>query len=203
MPGEIVSYDADAQTAEIRIMVRHVVRAGDDDAEDAVTEYPNLVDVPIAWPSGKTGGSEPVEYVFHFPIGPGSPVAVYFSEADLGTWRGSGAVSDPAIATRHGLAGAWAVPGLRARPAALSGLPGSAMALGVLGDSPTLIEISPGSVKVGGNEALAIGADVKAHLQAIAAALDTIATAAGATNSYVYATVLGVNPINTTTTKGS
>lgn len=197
-PARVRSYDHEAQTAEIEIGVREVLAAGDDDQADTVQDFPILRDVPVAFPRG--GG-----WYIHFPLSVGTTGLVYFTDTDPGEWRASpaGAPVDPGVATRHGLSGAVFVPGLhlRANPNPDVGSVEAGMRLGREGG--VFIEILQDEIAVGGNAALALSADVKAHLISIAAALDTIATAAGTTSSYVYLTKIGANPIDTTITRGA
>lgn len=197
LPARVRSYNDGAQTAEIEIGVREVLPSGDDDTPDTVQDFPILVDVPVMHLRG--GG-----YFLHVPLEAGDTGIVMFAETDIGAWRASsdGAPTDPGTGVRHGMAGAIFVPGLHLYGAGLSG--------GDRGDGITLgreggpaVKVRTSTIEAGGNAALALGADVKAHLQAIAAALNTIAAAAMSTNSYVYATVLGTNPINTSVLKGS
>ena len=64
------------------------------------------------------------------------------------------------------------------------------------------LEVRASEIRAGGTKALAEADDTKTHLAAISAALATIATAAGSTSSYVYATALATSPIATSITKG-
>lgn len=197
LPGRVRSYDANAQTAEIVLEVRQVRPGADDDDPDDVGEYPILPSVPVLCLRG--GG-----FFAHFPLAEGDKVLVLFSESDLNEWRRTGRTADPGIATRHGLSGAVCIPGIHWR--------GNPLASADVGDEPRLtigreggaqIQISEAQINVGGSAPLAVGADVKAHLQAIAASLDTIATAAGAVNSYVYATQILADPIDTSIARGA
>jgi hypothetical protein len=196
-PATVRSYDADTQTAEIVIGVREVLPSGDADTPDDVGDYPIIPDVPVA--HLRAGG-----FFIHFPIAEGTTGALFFSDTDLNAWRGgNGGPADPGVPTRHGLSGAFFVPGLHVRSDALASgdAPANALRLGREGGS-VAIKITTSAIEAGGTGALAIGADVKAHLQAIETALGTIAAAAGAANSYVYATVLAASPIDTSILKG-
>lgn len=193
LPGRVRSYDSDTQTADIELGVRRVIPVGDEDEEDRVEDYPILPSVPVVFPRG--GG-----YFLHFPLEAGDGVLVIFAESDLNRWRETGDVSDPGVATRHGLSGAVALAGLHWRGDA-NAAANSNLRIGR--ETGPRIEITGSEIQAGGTVALAEAPDVRTHLQAIAAALDTIATAAGTTNSYVYATAILGAPIDTGTLKGT
>lgn len=194
LPGIVRSYDAEAQTADIRLAVRRVIPVGDEDEEDQTEAYPILPSVPVLMPRG--GG-----YYVALPVEVGDTVLVVFCEADLNRWRETGAVSDPGLSTRHGLSGAVAIPGLHHQGNPLADA-GEGLRLGR--DGGARIEIRPAEIRAGGTEALALAADVRTHLQAIATALAALETAAATTNPspYVYSTVLAAAPIDTAILKG-
>lgn len=188
------SYDYETQTATIDLGARRIVRGLDDDEDDDTSEpYPALVAVPIVWPGSLFG-------TLHFPLVEGDSVAVFFPEVSIDRWLATGEPEDPGIATRHGIDGAFAIPGLRFRGNRPNASPSNAIVLGDPGG--VRLEVSGAEIRAGGTKALAEADDVKAHLSAISTALATIATAAGVTSSYVYATVLAASPIATSITKG-
>ena len=194
LPGRVRSYEYTTQTATIDLGARRIVRGLDDDEDDDTSEpYPALVAVPIVWPGTLFG-------TLHFPLVEGDSVAVFFPEVSIDRWLATGAAEDPGIATRHGIDGAFAIPGLRFTGNRPTASPDNAI---VLGDpSGVRVEVRGSEIRAGGTKALAEADDVKAHLSAISAALATIATAASVTSSYVYATTIGTNPIATSITKG-
>lgn len=194
LPGRVRSYDYATQTATIDLGARRIVRGLDDDEDDDTSEpYPTLVAVPIVWPGSFAG-------TLHFPLGEGDTVAVFFPEVSIDRWLATGEPEDPGIATRHGIDGAFAIPGLKFRGNRAQASPDNAILLG----NPTgvRLEVRGSEIRAGGTKALAEADDIKAHLSAISAALTTIATAAGTTSSYTYATTIGTNPIATSITKG-
>lgn len=189
------SYDYTTQTATIDLGARRVVRGLDDDEDDDTSEpYPTLVAVPVVWPGTLFG-------TLHFPLVEGDSVAVFFPEVSIDRWLATGEAEDPGIATRHGIDGAFAIPGLRFRGNTPTASPSNAIVLGDPGGT-LKIEIGGSSVRVGGTKALAEADDVKTHLAAISAALATIAAFVGTSSSYVYATTIGTAPIATSITKG-
>lgn len=193
LPGRIRSYDASTQTADVTLGARRVVRAADEDTDEDTSEaYPILVAVPVVWPRG--GG-----YRVHAPLAAGDGVLVIFPESSIDRWLDSGDAGDPAIPTRHGIDGAIAIPGLGFRGGRISSAPTDGMVLGK--DGGPEIKITGSEVRAGGGVALAEGPDVRAHLQAIEAALTAVA--GGGASTYVYATTIGTAPIDTTITKGT
>ena len=194
LPGRVRSYDYTTQTASIDLGARRVVRGLDDDEDDDTSEpYPTLVAVPIVWPGTLFG-------TLHFPLVEGDSVAVFFPEVSIDRWIATGEAEDPGIATRHGIDGAFAIPGLRFRNNRPNAAPSNAIVLGDPGG--VRLEVRGSEIRAGGTKALAEADDVKAHLSAISTALATIAAAASVTSSYVYATVLTDSPIATSITKG-
>lgn len=204
LPGTVRSYDASSQTAEIELGVSRVLPAEDEDQSgDATEALPILPSVPVSWPRG--GGC-----FLAWPLAEGDTGSVIFSESDLNTWRASGGVVDPGVATRHGLSGAVFLPGLHTR---LNPLASADLNYGRVGyDGGPYIEFDPVEIRVGGSSALALQGQLNAHLAAIAADLATIA--AGLTTpipepALQYGPVTGKpfkdvsSPIPTTITKGA
>lgn len=214
LPGRVRTYDPDARTAEIVLGARDVVRALDDDADaDTVQDYPVLIDVPVVWPSA---GGVRVEG----DMQPGDGVLVIFPEASVGPWLATGEAGDPGIATRHGLDGAVAIPGLWWRTAAPD--PGSgAIVINTVDSNTSLIvnrgrvqgsvgstrfEVLDGEIRIGGTGALARAAQLGTHLDAIAASITALATATGAPVTYTSAQRAALNgtaPIPTQIAKGA
>lgn len=193
LPGRVRSYDASTQTADVVLGARRVVPAADEDQdEDTAENLPVLVAVPVIWPRG--GG-----YRMHAPLAAGDGVLVIFPEASIDRWLDSGDAADPALPTRHGIDGAIAIPGLGFRGGRIGSAPTDGIVIGQ--DGGPDVKITGSEVQAGGSLALAEAADVKAHLQAIESALTAVA--GGGASTYVYATTLGLAPIDTTITKGT
>ena len=89
LPGNIVSYDAERQTAEIRPAVK--ARS---------LSYPVLADVPVFMP-------------VPFEIHPGDACLVVFSDVDIDAWLQTGEASVPSSARRHSLSDGFAFVGFR------------------------------------------------------------------------------------------
>lgn len=196
-PGRIVAYDKNTQTATVRLGVRQVIPSGDDDTPDTTEEYPDLHSVPVLFPGSGT-------FYVSWGLRAGDTGLVVFCDTDIGQWRGGAGegAEDPGVTARHSLAGAVFLPGLFVRDDANPDASGTTNTRwGLRGG--TRIEIRSGVIEAGGTKALAEAADVKAHLAAISSALATMATNAGiAPPTYVYATVLAANPIDTSILKG-
>lgn len=178
MPGKVRSYNQPDQTAEIELLVQRVVPSNDDDEPDAVTDYPILPAVPHACLRG-------AGYFIHIPVRPGDTVTVYFSESDLNEWRRTADVADPGVSTRHGLSGAYFVPGIHALGHELGGddigttgpeTPPH-MTIGLEGGP--IIRIKSSTIEAGGVDALAKWAGLEAHLTAIQTALGGLVAPSG------------------------
>ena len=89
LPGDIVSYDPETQTAEIQ----PAPRAGS-------VPYPVLSDVPVFMP-------------VPFDISPGDPCLVIFADIDIAAWLLSGGAEVPSSARRHSLSDGFAFVGFR------------------------------------------------------------------------------------------
>lgn len=97
--AEVVSFDAAKMTAKIRPGVR--VQIVDEDSDPEVTQLDDLLDVPVLFPN--FGGA-----VLYFPLEPGTPGRLEYSEEDDSQFYRSGADApvNPVILQRHG---SWAV----------------------------------------------------------------------------------------------
>lgn len=103
LPARVESYDAATQTADIKPMLKRVMRRAN---MERVTEtLPVIPCVPVMWPRG--GG-----YFMHMPLTPGDSGMLIFSEYQLDRWRSTGDDVDPGDTRRHDLSGAVFIPGL-------------------------------------------------------------------------------------------
>ena len=93
LPGNIVSFDAEKQTAEIQ----PAVKVGS-------LSYPVLVDVPVFMP-------------VPFEVHPGDACLVIFADVDIDAWLASGEPSFPESPRQHSLSDGFAFVGFRVRPA--------------------------------------------------------------------------------------
>lgn len=107
LPGNVVSYDEDSETATIRLGVFRLVPSLTNPDLDEVEQVPDLFNVPIAWPRARG-------YSLVGTLEPGDPVAVHGLDRDISGWRRSNKASEPDDARTHTWAAAFAVPGLQA-----------------------------------------------------------------------------------------
>ncbi len=89
LPGNIVSFDAEKQTAEIQ----PAVKLG------SIT-YPILSDVPVFMP-------------VQFEVNPGDACLVVFADIDIDAWLSSGEPAVPGSARKHSLSDGFAFVGFR------------------------------------------------------------------------------------------
>lgn len=180
LPGRVESYDAAAQTADVRPMVRRALP----NVEGGTTprEMPVLRSVPVVWP--RTGS-----WFLHMPIVAGDSVLLVVLERDLARWRQTGAVSDPIDHRHHHLAHAVAVPGLFPRASALaenetatSNARGSELVLGHT--SGQILRVSSTGILAGRQAAdgVAMSTPTDARLSAIEAALNALSAATPTAN---------------------
>lgn len=177
LPGVVRGYNANAQTADIALLVKRVVPAADDYEADTSEEYPTLKNVPVLQLRG-------ADFFVYVPLAFGDNVLVLFCEADLNEWRRTGDVSDPGVGTRHGLSGAVCIPGLHHQRNALAAgdtksVEGARLVIGYEG-GPS-ISLSQAEIKAGGSDQLAKWNGVLAHLTAISTTLNSLSGAVFAT----------------------
>ena len=206
LPGVVRSYDAETQTADVRLGLQRVLQAEDEDQDEDLTEnLPILPSVPVVFPRG--GG-----YFLSFPLAAGDGVLVVFNELDINAWRdSSGEAVDPGVGLRHGLSGAVAVPGMFTRGDALASASGVYARLGR--DAGPFIDLRGDEIWAGGSLSLAEAPNLGQHLSAISTALDGLAAriaavgGGSATDANYGAAAKSAldssNPIATTVTKGT
>ena len=90
LPGNVVSFDPDTQTASIQPAVKF-----------GSIPYPVLTDVPVFMP-------------VPFEVNPGDGCLVIFSDVDIDTWFETGEVSEPNSPRRHSLSDGFAFVGFKA-----------------------------------------------------------------------------------------
>jgi hypothetical protein len=196
IPCEVERYDAATQRADLRPVVPAVIPPRDDDAEGPTLEaLPVLPSVPIVWPRG--GGR-----FLHFPLAAGDGVLVIVCDSDLSAWLRTGqANGDPGNTAAHSLPGAVGIPGLASRRQALS--EGSTPRVGREG-GPS-VAFQDATIDAGGSNTLVRAVNLGLHLTQIAASLDALATAVGASVTYGAAgksSLDGSAPIATTVLRG-
>ena len=90
LPGTVVSFDAERQTAE----VQPAVKLGS-------MNYPVLSDVPVFMP-------------VPFEVNPGDACLVVFSDVDIDAWLEAGEPQEPKSARKHALSDGFAFVGWKA-----------------------------------------------------------------------------------------
>lgn len=161
LPGRVHNYYPDTQTADINPVVRRAIERLDGEVE--FEDLPLLLySVPIAWPRG--GG-----YYLHFPLSRGDDVLLIFPEVDPDGWRVNyenppKQVFDPATIGRHGLSGAFAIPGIAQDRHALTDAPGSGEAVAGVAPGGKLRVSTPNPAHV---EPVALAQKVASQLTAL------------------------------------
>ena len=89
LPGKILSFDSETQTAEIQ----PAVKLGS-------LTYPPLFGVPVFMP-------------VPFDVNPGDACLVVFADIDIDAWMASGEAEEPLSARRHSLSDGFAFVGFR------------------------------------------------------------------------------------------
>ena len=96
LPGTVVSFDAEAQTAVIQPAVFRVVSG------PQPLSLPLLRDVPVFMPVS-------------FPVNPGDACLVIFADCDIDAWFESGEAEVPGSPRMHSLSDGFAFVGFRTR----------------------------------------------------------------------------------------
>jgi hypothetical protein len=103
MPGRVVGFDPNKQTATVQPLIRLVRSDGQG------VNLPVLADVPVCFPEG--GG-----FAFTFPIEEGDEGVVIIADRCIDGWWQSGQPSDPLDFRLHDLSDGMFVPGINAVP---------------------------------------------------------------------------------------
>lgn len=174
LPCEVQSFDATAQTIDVKPMVKAAVQARDD--SEFEESYPLIRSVPVIYP--RSGN-----YFVAFELAKGDIVTVVFNEWSIDRFRNTGSEGHPIDTQRHGFGGAVAFPG--GPYPTNSPISETISGLVVGKDGGTLLRIgSDGIAKLGASadsvEALAIASKVKGELDKIVITLGTGSTPSGA-----------------------
>ena len=111
LPGMVVSFDAESQTAVIQPAVSRVIPSAVEGSPSSVS-MPLLRDVPVFMP-------------VPFGINPGDACLVIFADCDIDAWFESGEAEMPASNRMHSLSDGFAFVGFRPRviPSLVEGSP--------------------------------------------------------------------------------
>lgn len=120
LPGAIESFDPETQLASVRPLLHDT---HEDEAGDEVTEeLPVIPNVPVqVYGAG--------ELRLSFPVNPGDPCLLVFTDRSLDLWIERGGSVDPVDVRRHNLTDAVAFVGVRAKAGALADYDTDAAAL--------------------------------------------------------------------------
>lgn len=112
-PAKVERYDESLQQVDVRPLFRESYTDSDG---NKVSEPPALVqNVPLVWP-GSAGG------YLSFGLDVGDVVALVYFDRSSDRWKSLGEEVDPVDVRRHHPSDAWAIPGLHAFNAPLSGV---------------------------------------------------------------------------------
>lgn len=159
LPGRIESYDAATQTADIKPLIKRVIRRAN--GEPVEEELPVIPGTPVVFPGA--GG-----FFLSFPVAVGDTGLVIFCERNLDRWRETGRDVNPGDQSCHPLSGATFHPGLRASSAKLAGADATNLAIGK--DGGYVVHFAADSVEfpAGAANFLARADKVEAQLKKIA-----------------------------------
>lgn len=108
-PGEIQSFDGTKKTAEVRVMLKRVLK-------DQVVSYPLLVDVPIFTLQGGGGA-------VYLPVQSGDPCLVLFADRCIDAWYTTGSEAAPTTQRCHDIADGIAFVGISSLVSPLAAYP--------------------------------------------------------------------------------
>jgi hypothetical protein len=139
LPGVIVSFDADAQTATVQPLIDQVM------ADGTTRALPVLQDVPVSFPRG--GG-----FVLTFPVSEGDECQLVFNDRCIDGWWASGNPSPPLDYRIHDLSDATAHVGISSQPNVVRGFDAGAVALRKVDGSAFVKIDAAGVVRIAGTK---------------------------------------------------
>ena len=135
LPCTVVSVDFAKQTCVLQPTVKARVRKADGTSE--WIRYPQLVDVPLHFPTG--GG-----VTMTFPVKEGDEALAIMSSRTPDTWQQQGGEQQMVDGRSHDLSSAFAMVGFKNEGAALSGVSDNSTQIRST-DGKTVIDLKPGS----------------------------------------------------------
>jgi len=153
MPGRIVSFDAENQTATVQPLLREYVRG-------KWVDMPQLLDVPCIFP--RAGG-----YCLTFPVKEGDECQIQFNDMCIDSWWQSGGIQNQLECRRHDLSDATCHLGLTSVPRAVENYSVNSMRLRNE-DNDSYLEIVDDSktVNIFGAENINVAATVNVNIKA-------------------------------------
>lgn len=106
MPGEIYSYNAATQTAQVQPCIKRVYIQ-----DSKAVPLPIVSNVPVVFPSADAGTA-----ILTFPVKKGDPCLLIFSERALEQWYQKGGVVDPQDTRKFALSDAYCLMGGLPKP---------------------------------------------------------------------------------------
>ena len=164
LPGRVESYDSSRQVADVKPMLRRVIRR--ENMDRVAEELPVIPCVPVVWSRG--GGA-----FVSLPLAAGDSGLLVFSEYTLDRWRSTGDDVDPGDERRHDLSGAVFVPGLFPSSETISDTSDSEVRIGLDGDYVAAISGTEARFPHDATEFLARADRVLSELQSIKTAFDS------------------------------
>ncbi len=171
LPGRVESYDSSRQVADVKPMLRRVIRR--ENMDRVAEELPVIPCVPVVWSRG--GGA-----FVSLPLAAGDSGLLVFSEYTLDRWRSTGDDVDPGDERRHDLSGAVFVPGLFPSSETIADTSDSEVRIGLDGDYVAAISGTEARFPHNATEFLARADRVLSELQDIATDLSGHTHTAGA-----------------------
>ena len=133
LPGEIVTFDGDPQTATVQPTIQAQIQGPNGDPK--LVDMPLLLDCPVFFPRGG-------QAVFTFLVAAGDECLVVFSSRCIDSWWQNGGIQPPARLRMHNLSDGFAFVGFSSKPKKIANFSTSAAQLRSL-DGSTLVEMNP------------------------------------------------------------
>lgn len=159
LPGIVVSFDADKQTAQVQPAIKRIFTTGaDDEAPIGPVNLPPCVDCPVVFPGGG-------DFVLTFPVKAGDECILLFSERAIDYWYAYGGIQLPAEYRLHDLSDAIVIVGLNSQPRKLANLCMSGTELRSR-DGQSYLRMENGQITIKGNVLIEGNATVSDQLTA-------------------------------------
>lgn len=141
-PGRVTRVSADGSSVDVQPLVR--TRYVDETGAEVTESYPVIPNVPVMHPSGG-------DYAVTFPVAVGDTVLLAWSKDNLDRWKATGGEVDPGDYSRHGLADAVAILGLRSYAEKLASAPNDRITIG--SRAGIQVHVTSTEVQLGGTAA--------------------------------------------------
>lgn len=184
LPGKIVKYYPDTQTADVQPMLKRVYWSQDTAADGTppghkvYASYGTIPNVPVEFPGGSG-------FILTFPLGTGDTCDIEFSEASMADYLATGQESSPQDVSRHSLAHAVChpiyCPSTSLTDSAITG--NDRMVIGQAGGIQMQITGSEIIFGAGATDFVALASLVKSNLDKLQAAFDSHVHATAGTGS--------------------